>query len=149
MKFYAATIRGVNKTSSEDRILLDDMVLKETVRVYETEQPQIFGICDGVGGISGGALASDFLCQNAKKYLLEDPETGAKRLASALLEYAQGFVQERRMASTMTMVLPSKNIIVHVGNTRVYRMIRGYLRQITTEHTTRQMLIQQDRKSVV
>ena len=145
MKIYAATVKGIGKTYSEDRILIENVVLEDTVQTLEMEKMPIIGVCDGVGGNAGGALAAEYLCRNAYRYLSDDPENGAKQLAAALLEYARGFSQERYMASTMTMLLPSQNVIVHVGNTRVWRMIRGCLRQITSDHTTRQILLQQNR----
>lgn len=145
MKLYAATSKGVHKTSSEDRILIGDRILKDTVYSLDAEEPIILGICDGVGGQAGGDLAADFLCRNAQRYLTSDPEAGVKQLATALLEYAKTFQKERHMASTMTMLVPSQKVIVHVGNTRVYRVVRNCLRQVTTDHTTRQLLLQQNR----
>lgn len=146
MKFYAATLKGIGKTSSEDRILVGDTILEDTVRTWEQAVPPIIGLCDGVGGNAGGALAAAFLCQNAQRYLTANPAQGVQELAAALLAYAQEFVQERCMASTMTMLLPAQKVIVHVGNTRVYRMVRGCLRQLTTDHTTRQILLLQNQK---
>ena len=137
MNIYAATRKGKNKAYSEDRIVIDDIILDNDSRMFENISPKIIGISDGVGGNAGGELASQFLCERAM--LLTEGELlhSATDLNESLLRYASEIKEKEKMAATFSAVILSEDTrILHIGNTRIYAVQGGYLKQLTTDHTT-------------
>lgn len=109
-------------------------------------------ICDGMGGLSSGELASATVVRAFNKwfdeelpyeleyldmhligekwsYLLQD-------LNSKILEYSKELKTKKGMGTTFTGILfvDDQYVIAHIGDTRVYEMNEG-MTQLTTDHT--------------
>ena len=137
MNIYAATRKGKNKAYSEDRIVIDDIILDNDSRMFENISPKIIGISDGVGGNAGGELASQFLCERALSLLDGDIMHNAINLNDSLLNYSCSIKGKEKMAATFSGVLFGEStMLFHNGNTRIYSVQGNYLKQLTTDHTT-------------
>ena len=102
-------------------------------------------LADGVGGESRGELASE-LAATAVIRTLE--QAGSSVTVPALLaamfdtanrsvyDTAMASVDQGRMATTLTVSLFRENAlhVAHVGDSRVYLVRKGKIRQITTDH---------------
>lgn len=106
-------------------------------------------VADGMGGGADGALASAWVCE-AFAGLLAAPSEGFRERvagAGAALEAANARVREymkergiKMMGSTAAVLLadlarPSRGVIAHVGDSRIYRWRKGKGIQLTRDHT--------------
>ena len=132
----AATDRGLVRPENEDSYLM---------------RPNDFflAVADGMGGGADGALASAWISE-AFKELLADPPAGFRRRVKgvgAALDAAnariRAYMRERgikMMGSTAAVLLadparPSRGVVAHVGDSRIYRWRRGKGAQLTRDHT--------------
>lgn len=107
---------------------------------------QIFVLADGVGGLSGGDLASQYAVSTIiSSYYEQEEGEPPERLARAIAEanamiYAESQGQERPtiMATTVVAaVLRDDELIVgSVGDSPAYLMRDADVRQLTIDHTT-------------
>ena len=107
----------------------------------------IFGVADGMGGHAGGDVASSiavkFLAEHDVQFTSVDE---AKEGLTALLHEANELIVEaarthaelKGMGTTADLItrIGYEMVIVHIGDSRVYRLHEGELRQVTTDHTT-------------
>ncbi len=102
-------------------------------------------VADGVGGHKGGRVAAETAVRGFIDAYYAQPETlGVIRAAARSLESvnawiaAQGRVDPalESMATTFSALILSRRsaFIMHVGDTRVYRLDSGGLEQLTTDH---------------
>lgn len=103
-------------------------------------------IADGVGGLHFGEVASRLAVETALKTFREAPgeQTPQQLLtqmfnAANLAVYDKGMENhgESRMATTLAIVVLRNNEIVvgNVGDSRVYLVRKGEIRQLSTDHT--------------
>jgi serine/threonine protein phosphatase PrpC len=109
-------------------------------------------VADGMGGVEYGEVASAIVT-HAVTYLDRciSPEGVAHDLAAAVefAEYRLARAAERDpgragMGTTMTAVLLHADVValVHVGDSRAYRLRDGLLEQVTRDHTFVQLLVE-------
>ena len=116
-------------------------------------------LADGMGGYSGGEVASklavestvDFLNKHFNKYNEYQKEEVLEILKNAI-EYANKVVYQKsqeiseleQMGTTLEICLIYKNrvFIAHIGDSRVYRIRKGIFRRITKDHSYVQTLIE-------
>lgn len=116
-------------------------------------------ICDGMGGLQQGEVASEMMCRDYEKWFqYELPsllKTGLTRKAfqeslekvtcrtdQVMKQYARLRRVQMGTTATLTLILENKYYIFHVGDTRVYQITGNDLRQLTTDHTYVQQQIQ-------
>ena len=118
---------------------------------------QLFIIADGMGGYNGGEIASSLAVQSAKNYIENNFESSDKdkesiiQLVASALEYANMVVYEKskeneelsEMGTTMDICLiyNNKAYIGHVGDSRVYRIRKEFIRKLTQDHSYVQKLV--------
>lgn len=112
----------------------------------------LFAVADGMGGHAGGDVASAITV----KYLAEhdrsfDSTDDAERGLSELLRAANRHITEavedheelRGMGTTASLItlVGDQLVIGHIGDSRIYRLHDGQLRQQTVDHTFVQRLV--------
>lgn len=106
---------------------------------------QIFVLADGVGGLEGGDLASQYAVSTIiRSYYEQEEGEPSERLARAIAEannviYAEGHEHETRgvMATTVVVavVIGNELVIGSVGDSPAYLMRDAQARQLTLDHT--------------
>jgi protein phosphatase len=153
MKIWGATDKGRQREGNEDSVYPHSEV--------ETFQPsaerleykgQLLIVADGVGGAQAGAEASRWAIRVAveRYYDLdgaspgEDLRTAIEIANNSLNQYLQS-TGTREAGSTMAAVVIHRNrlYVANVGDSRVYLLRNGELRQLTTDHTLTQRKIDQ------
>ncbi|MGN1119495.1 MAG: PP2C family protein-serine/threonine phosphatase [Oscillospiraceae bacterium] len=132
MKISAVTRCGSGKKNSEDRILVGERILCNEEFVGELP-PCVVGIADGVGGNAGGDIAAQYICE--KLSMCTADSDGFAAVNASLLEFAYTAPGKETMASTFTGLFPN-GMLLHIGNTRLYIIQGGYLKQLTRDMTT-------------
>jgi serine/threonine protein phosphatase PrpC len=107
------------------------------------ELGQIFVLADGVGGLKGGDLASQYALSTIISSYYDQPEgTPADRLARAIAEanniiYDEGQAQDTPMATTIVAAVVRGHdlIIGSVGDSPAFLIREGRPRKLTLDHT--------------
>ncbi len=142
----AQTDRGLRRKRNEDNLLV--MV-----------NHGVYAVADGMGGYAGGEIASELAVRTVEKAFNAgefegDPHHGLPEPASelaraiqaanaAILDKAETDRKLEGMGTTICAARfsPSKQrlYVGHVGDSRLYRMRGGQLKQITSDHTMRDL----------
>lgn len=117
-------------------------------------------VCDGMGGVNGGAYAAQSLAKIVEENLFlhnEDVRFNEERAVLNAIEDANSRIynmgisepEYRGMGTTIAGVTIKKEecIIYHVGDSRVYIMRNRALTQLTTDHSVVQELLKQSKIS--
>ncbi len=121
------------------------------------DKVQLYMLADGMGGYNGGEIASKLAIQAAKKYILNNFEQIEKdrdsiiQLLGSSIEYANMIVYEKSrenkelegMGTTLEICLiyNSKVYIGHIGDSRIYRIRKSFIRKLTQDHSYVQKLV--------
>ena len=112
-------------------------------------------VCDGMGGVSGGQVASAICVEKVSEAIKRSYRKGitvssAKNLLttainaanSAVFKEAQENIELKGMGTTVVavLVLDSIAVVAHVGDSRAY-LINDEINQITKDHSFVQLLI--------
>ena len=113
-------------------------------------------LCDGMGGAKSGNVASTLACdvfvQEVRRtyksgmdaYMTEQMLQSAVKLANfTVYDQAQQFEDFKGMGTTLVAVLlQGKQVTVaHVGDSRAYCITESGIRQLTTDHSLVQMMV--------
>ena len=125
---------------------------------YSDDPVQLFIVADGMGGYNGGEIASKLAVDTAKKYIINNFEKTDKDRESLLelikssSQYANMIVYEKanskkelnRMGTTLDicLVFQNKAFISHIGDSRIYRLRKNIIRQLTKDHSYVENLVQ-------
>jgi serine/threonine protein phosphatase PrpC len=161
MKFIisADTDIGISKNTNQDSICVQYAQTKLGHAVMAL-------VCDGMGGLSKGELASATVVKAFKQWfvtefpgvLRKSPEgldwkqlsqrweQIIKALNQKILEYAKDNHVEMGTTFTGILIVKDEYMIVHVGDSRVYR-INSSLTQLTEDHTVVNREVQRGRIS--
>lgn len=132
----AKSDRGLQRIDNEDSFYADDDRL-------------VYCVADGMGGGAEGAMASAIVCREVRMMSKVAADDFAQRAAAlqhslvdaneAIFEYAQrkGY---RQMGSTVALLLlddrtHSRAQIIHIGDSRVYRIRGGLATMLTKDHS--------------
>ncbi len=168
---------GKKRHSNEDHFVI--LTLRKVVEVRDSSLagPQafdrlrapegwVFVVADGVGGMAGGALASEtavttlveFLGQatgcfnriepDNEHELLEELEAAVHAAHRKIMEKYGGGARSGRNAPsgpattlTMALLVWPRAYIVHVGDSRAFYLRKGRLRQLTRDQTTGEYMV--------
>ena len=150
IKAYAKTDVGKAREKNEDSYYITDDTLEEL---------QLFILADGMGGYNGGEIASSTAVTCAKNYIennfKETPrdKDSLIQLVASSMEYANMVVYEKSienkklegMGTTLEVCLiyNNKAYIGHIGDSRIYRLRKNFMRKITQDHSYVQKLVQE------
>jgi len=112
------------------------------------EMAGLFVVCDGMGGAAGGEVASHMAARVflEKARLGRDTHPAHRRLESAAMEANNAVFMEshrdmalRGMGTTLVGLEVERDLqeawVVNVGDSRCYRLRRGVLEQLTSDHS--------------
>ncbi len=148
VKFVARSEIGKVRENNEDKF-----------DFYEPDEPErlatrgsVYLVCDGMGGHEAGQIASEL----ASKLFLHHyyhsdgtPQQAAERAVLQAHTYIQRMGQtipsRRDMGTTLTALIlrQDEGILVHVGDSRLYRLREGELQPLTRDHTLVQEWVEQ------
>ena len=121
------------------------------------DEVQLYLLADGMGGYNGGEIASKLAVQTAKNYIennfkeIEKDRDSIIQLLGSSMEYANMVVYEKSkenaelqgMGTTLEICLIYNNkvYIGHVGDSRIYRIRKEFIRKLTQDHSYVQKLV--------
>lgn len=114
-------------------------------------------VADGLGGMGGGDHASSYVVDFMKSHALR-PDIDAAELVGLVRESHHGLhalqqqsIEDRSMATTLTvMALRGDELVAaHCGDSRLYRVTREHVEQLTEDHSEAQRLFNEGRLTVV
>lgn len=155
MKFYGKTDVGLRRTENQDCFGIYEILPGVT----------LFAVCDGMGGMAGGATASrlalDTFVQSMREHILpdnpeDDPDLGSIGLRfslSASASEANRAVWKEAdesngklegMGTTLVALLVVENTLAYslnIGDSRMYEITNDKIEQLTKDHSYVQQLI--------
>lgn len=122
------------------------------------DEVQLYMLADGMGGYNGGEIASKLAIESAKSYIENNFNDIDKtdrdsiiQLVGSSMEYANMVVYEKSkekeelegMGTTLEICLIYNNraFIGHVGDSRIYRIRKEFMRKLTQDHSYVQKLV--------
>ena len=148
---------GLKRIKNEDSFLIVD----QATELFNIERSgRMYAIADGMGGQIGGDIASKMACRGMADYYSEITtgqghfnyfRTKLRHLKSTLqgvhhkiVDYGRIHKEYDEMGTTLSVLVLLKNkaLIAHVGDSRIYRLRRDILEQLTEDHTFAQLFIQ-------
>ena len=123
------------------------------------DEIQLYILADGMGGYNGGEIASSLAVQTSKNYIennfkdIEKDKESIIQLVGSSIEYANMVVYEKSkenpelqgMGTTIEICLiyNNKAYIGHVGDSRIYRIRKSFIRKLTQDHSYVQKLVKE------
>jgi serine/threonine protein phosphatase PrpC len=168
---YGMSHPGLKRTENQDHFLIASLhkalaiygtsLPRESIPIISRPRGLIALVADGVGGSTGGEEASQTTVATITRYLTDaadlytrlDPSSEAlfldqlkasvARSHEALLEASGRASGGHGMATTLTLVMLiwPKAFIVHVGDSRAYRLRDGQLELVTRDQTMAQAMV--------
>ena len=147
IKAYAKSDVGKVREINEDAFYISNSL----------DEVQLYMLADGMGGYNGGEIASKLAIQSAKNYIennfkeIEKDKDSIIQLIGSSIEYANMVVYEQAkenkelsgMGTTLEVCLIYNNraFIGHVGDSRIYRIRKEFMRKLTQDHSYVQKLV--------
>lgn len=150
---------GKRRQNNEDSILLVDLETDTKIEAYSvverdpSQNSLLLIVSDGMGGYEGGEVASKITVDAIWNELTRMPKqlSPHSRMESAIEEanrrvwkYKSGSPVLQKMGATATAVLIERDraYIADVGDSRAFIIRDGRIKQLTTDQTITQMLVQ-------
>ena len=147
IKAYAKSDIGKVRENNQDYYYISDSL----------NEVQLYMLADGMGGYNGGEIASKLAIETAKNYIENNFKEISKdkdsiiQLVASSMEYANMVVYEKAkeskdlegMGTTLEICLiyNNKAFIGHVGDSRIYRIRKEFMRKLTQDHSYVQKLV--------
>lgn len=149
IKAYARSDKGKVREMNQDYYYISTSL----------DEVQLYILADGMGGYNGGEIASSLAVQTAKNYIennfkeIEKDRDSIIQLLGSSMEYANMIVYEKSkespelqgMGTTLEICLIYNNkvYIGHVGDSRIYRIRKNFIRKLTQDHSYVQKLVKE------
>lgn len=146
MVFYGQTDIGKRREENED-----------AYDILDKEKYKLFVVADGMGGYAGGKIASNLAIKCFEEYLENNlnnnnyTREGIITLLNEAIvntntivyEEAQKNEKLKNMGTTIAaaLIYNNKMYIAHVGDSRIYRVRKNIIRQLTKDHSYVEKLI--------
>ncbi len=147
MQYYGMTDIGMHRKENQDRIEVPS----------EKNELKLFIIADGMGGANAGGVASQMAIEYVKNVIYDeientqyDREKIEALLRKAIID-ANNYVYNKAktnpeyegMGTTISVALVIRNKIYigHIGDSRIYRIRKHIMRQLTKDHSYVQELL--------
>jgi len=147
---------GLQRENNEDNYL----IVNQNNDRYDTQRYGLmFAVADGMGGHVAGETASQMACDGLPEYyeitkidgkdiivseeLLEHLEKLIHRVHEKILQFSNENEGYGGMGTTLSVLVlvETKALIAHVGDSRIYRVREDVIEQLTKDHTEAQVLI--------
>lgn len=132
IKFYGRSIRNKREVNMDTMLTVASKKTKENVH--------LFVVCDGVGSLKHGDLASKLIVQKCERWL--ETITDTSKIGLSFRDFTITMNQEiaketvnQKSASTMTVLIIAngKYYIIHIGDSRIYLFDKKTMKQISTD----------------
>ena len=149
MRILAKSDIGKARDMNQDCFYVSDLN-KDEIKLYI--------VADGMGGYKGGEIASSLAVKSVKNFVFNNFKKSRKdresilQLLKAAIEYANMIVYEKSkedpelegMGTTLEicLVYNNKAYIAHIGDSRIYRIRKEFMRKITKDHSYVQKLVE-------
>lgn len=140
---------GCGKAECEDTAVFNNTLVNDKTILLDSDVFRCIGVADGVGGNAGGRIASRYIAHqisqvNFLSMTQQDIYAFLTDINKDLIAHAASISNKSEMATTLTCVVAAKDgyYLIHAGNTRLYVMQGSYLKQLTTDHTTYNWLME-------
>lgn len=147
MKVVAKSDVGKARNMNQDCYYISNP--EDTVKLYI--------LADGMGGYNGGEIASSLAVEAAKNYIkthissIQLEKEVVLDLIKQAMEYANRVVYEKaqtekeleEMGTTLEicLIMQNKVFIGHIGDSRIYRIRKNFIRRLTTDHSYVEKLV--------
>lgn len=135
MKLRSVTDIGVKRKDNQDNFW------SARLEIHDIEAGVIC-MCDGMGGLKDGGLASKMVAQNVKEFFTKSLDLDELRTSIDKANYdIRQIGQERggRMGTTCTILLCQAGYyrVLHIGDSRCYHISpsKGTVKKVTKDHT--------------
>jgi PPM family protein phosphatase len=139
-KYFSVTDIGLKRSDNQD-----------SFGIYEINDGILAIVCDGLGGNKAGDVAAQLSVNTVYEYFKSSNQNDyLKRIESAILEANDSILHKasisndfKGMATTIEVLYLSDNSAYfgHVGDSRMYFLQDGKLKQLTKDHSLVQKLI--------
>lgn len=149
IKAYARSDKGKVREMNQDYYYISNSL----------DVVQLYILADGMGGYNGGEIASSLAVQTAKNYIennfsqIDKDKDSIIQLLGSSMEYANMVVYEKSkenpelqgMGTTLEICLIYNNkvYIGHIGDSRIYRIRKEFIRKLTQDHSYVQKLVKE------
>ena len=150
MRILAKSDIGKARDLNQDCFYVSDLN-KDEIKLYI--------VADGMGGYKGGEIASSLAVKSVKNFVFNNFKKSRKdresilQLLKAAIEYANMIVYEKSkedpelqdMGTTLDacLIYNNKVFIGHVGDSRVYRIRKNFMRKLTSDHSYVEKLVKE------
>jgi serine/threonine protein phosphatase PrpC len=124
---------------------------EDAVEVVELENELLAVLCDGVGGDYGGDMASKIAIKSSTYFFTTNNSSDYSERIKYALEESNNFVINhsessellKTMATTIEMLYLKDNLAFwgHIGDSRIYHLRSGKIKQVTKDHSLVQKLL--------
>ncbi len=124
---------------------------EDAIEVIEVNDNILAVLCDGVGGDYGGDMASKiayksatyFFTSNESDDYLNRIKTSLEESNSFVINHSKGSETLKSMATTIEMLFLKNNLAFwgHIGDSRIYHLRSGRIKQVTKDHSLVQKLL--------
>ena len=148
MQYYGITDIGMQRKENQDRIYMPAI----------NDDTKLFIVADGMGGANAGGVASSMAIEYVKQLILEkfdevkEDRIFLQDLIKDAIIGANKYIYEKSLENeqysgmgttiVVAIVYKGKVFIGHVGDSRIYRMRKHIIRQLTKDHSYVQILVQ-------
>jgi len=142
MKFEAFFKKGLRRSEYQDFLEFGDLTLVEGELISGLSSSDIVVLCDGMGGLQDGDVASEFVAKEFAKLttacseISEDTiRTNVLATHDALIDFSRNRFGFTCMGSTLCALLTSDEYIwiVNVGDTRAYLAQGSRIQQVSVD----------------
>ena len=147
IKFAVRSEVGLVRKNNEDNFYCNGVFMRNPEKPFfmtgVAEPPCVFAVCDGMGGLDCGELASltavETLAEYDSKFLQDEYQEVNNYVSAVNKRIKQRIDAEERGEGGTTLALVNiiENAFVtyHLGDSRIYRTQNGKLLRITEDHT--------------